>query len=185
MHSGPVPADGGRDEAHAAARKFAAVAELMRRRPAPGTALEGSARMPAECDEFTVCELVTVLALSRWDADGMLSFAYDLAVRLPGTRAAFLDGVVNQEKAEIIARATAVLTPEEARAAEALVLGRAGRLTPSGLRSAIARAVSSARSTRGSRSFMALVRGLLVGRQRFRGCCGKLSAPGRARRPGT
>ena len=130
-----------RVEAHAAARKFAAVAELMRRRPAPGTAVEGPARIPAECEEFTVCELVTVLALSRWDADGMLSFAYDLAVRLPGTRAAFTDGVVNQEKAEIIARATAVLTPEEARAAEALVLGRAGRLTPSGLRSAIARAV--------------------------------------------
>ena len=130
-----------RVEAHAAARKFAAVAELMRRRPAPGTAVEGPARIPAECEEFTVCELVTVLALSRWDADGMLSFAYDLAVRLPGTRAAFLDGVVNQEKAEIIARVTAVLTPEEARAAEALVLGRAGRLTPSGLRSAIARAV--------------------------------------------
>ena len=126
---------------HATARKFAAVAELMRRRPTPGTAIEGPARMPAECDEFTACELVTVLALSRWDADGMLSFAYDLAVRLPGTRAAFLDGVVNQEKAEIIARATAVLTPEEARAAEALVLGRAGRLTPSGLRVAIARAV--------------------------------------------
>ena len=130
-----------RVEAHAAARKFAAVAELMRRRPAPGTAVEGPARIPAECEEFTVCELVTVLALSRWDADGMLSFAYDLAVRLPGTRAAFADGVVNQEKAEIIARATAVLTPEEARAAEALVLGRAGRLTPAGLRSAIARAV--------------------------------------------
>jgi len=130
-----------RVEAHAAARKFAAVAELMRRRPAPGTLVEGPARIPAECAEFTVCELVTVLALSRWDADGMLSFAYDLAVRLPGTRAAFTDGVVNQEKAEIIARATAVLTPEEARAAEALVLGRAGRLTPSGLRSAIARAV--------------------------------------------
>ena len=130
-----------RVEAHAAARKFAAVAELMRRRPAPGTALDGPARIPAECAEFTVCELVTVLALSRWDADGMLSFAYDLAVRLPGTRAAFTDGVVNQEKAEIIARATAVLTPEEAQEAEALVLGRAGRLTPSGLRSAIARAV--------------------------------------------
>ena len=130
-----------RVEAHAAARKFAAVAELMRRRPAPGTALDGPARIPAECAEFTVCELVTVLALSRWDADGMLSFAYDLAVRLPGTRAAFLDGIVNQEKAEIIARATAVLTPEEAQEAEAVVLGRAGRLTPSGLRSAIARAV--------------------------------------------
>jgi Domain of unknown function (DUF222) len=130
-----------RVEAHAAARKFAAVAELMRRRPAPGTAVEGPARIPAECAEFTVCELVTALALSRWYAYHPLSFAYDLAVRLPGTRAAFTDGVVNQDKAEIIAGATAVLTPEEARAAEALVLGRAGRLTPSGLRSAIARAV--------------------------------------------
>ena len=46
-----------------------------------------------------------------------------------------------REKAGIIARATAVLDPAEARAAEALVLGRAGRLTPAGLRSAIARAV--------------------------------------------
>ncbi len=126
---------------HATARKYAAVAELMRRRPTRGTAVEGPARMPAECDEFTAAELCVVLALSRWDADAMLSFAYDLAVRLPGTQAAFLDGIVNQEKAEIIARATAVLTPEEAREAEALVLGRAGRLTPSGLRSAIARAV--------------------------------------------
>ncbi len=38
-------------------------------------------------------------------------------------------------------RATALLDPAEARAAEALVLERAGRLTPGGLRAAIARAV--------------------------------------------
>ena len=82
-----------------------------------------------------------MLAQSRWDADHMLGLAHDLEVKLPGTKAAFLDGIVNQEKAEIIARATAVLNPKEARAAEALVLGRAGRLTPAGLRSAIARAV--------------------------------------------
>jgi hypothetical protein len=61
--------------------------------------------------------------------------------KLPGTKAAFLDGILTQEKAEIIARAVAVLDPAEARAAEALVLGRAGRLTPAGLRSAIVRAV--------------------------------------------
>src|SRR5437879_2095691 len=35
-----------RIEAHAAARKHAAVAELIRRRPAPGRGLEGPARMP-------------------------------------------------------------------------------------------------------------------------------------------
>ena len=41
----------------------------------------------------------------------------------------------------IIADAAALLDPGEARAAEELVLGRAGRLTPGGLRAAIARAV--------------------------------------------
>ena len=130
-----------RVEAHAAARKHAAAAELIRRRPAPGHVPEGPARMPAAWDEFTASELSTVLAASRWDADHMLGLAHDLEVKLSGTKAAFLDGLINQEKAEIIARATAVLNPAEARAAEALVLGRAGRLTPAGLRSAIARAV--------------------------------------------
>ncbi len=125
-----------RVEAHAAARKHAAVGELIRRRPAPGYALEGPTRMPAVWDEFTASELCSVLGQSRWDADHMLGLAHDLEVKLPGSRAAFLDGIVNAEKAEIIARATAVLEP-----AEALMLGRAGRLTPAGLRSAIARAV--------------------------------------------
>ena len=130
-----------RVEAHAAARKHAAVAEVMRRRPAPGVVLEGPARMPEVWDEFTASELTAVLAVSRWDADAMLALAHDLEVKLPGTKAAFTDGIVSQEKAGIIARATAVLDPAEARAAEALVLGRAGRLTPAGLRSAIGRAV--------------------------------------------
>ena len=97
--------------------------------------------MPAAWEEFTERELGTVLAASRWDVDRMLGLAHDLEVKLPGTKAAFLDGIINQEKAEIIARATAVLDPEEARSAERLVLGRAGRLTTAGLRSAIARAV--------------------------------------------
>ena len=48
---------------------------------------------------------------------------------------------MRESKAAIIARAVAVLDPEEARAAEALVLDRAGRLTPGGLRAAISRAV--------------------------------------------
>jgi Domain of unknown function (DUF222) len=82
-----------------------------------------------------------VLAESKGDAVGMLGLAHDLEVKLPGTRAAFLDGILSEEKAAIIARATAVLTTEEAGAAEALVLDRAARLTPAGLRSAIARAV--------------------------------------------
>ena len=63
-------------------------------------------------------------------------------VELPGTAAAFRAGTVQENKARIIAvAATQLLTPEEARAAEALVLDRAGTLTPGGLRAAIARAV--------------------------------------------
>jgi hypothetical protein len=82
-----------------------------------------------------------VLAEARPAADAMLSLAYDLEVKLPGTRAAFYDGVLRQSKVAIIARATSVLDPAEARAAERLVLDRAGRLTPGALRAAIARAV--------------------------------------------
>jgi Domain of unknown function (DUF222) len=131
-----------RVEAHAAARKHAAVAEFLRRRPEPGCPLEGPAQMPAAWDEFTVTELAAVLGESRGAAEGLLDLAHDLEVKLPGTRAAFRDGSLRGSKVDIIARATANLDPGEARKAEALVLGRAGRLTPGGLRGAIARAVS-------------------------------------------
>ena len=49
--------------------------------------------------------------------------------------------MITRYKAEIIARATALLDDAEARAAEDKVLDRAGRLTPGGLRAAIAHAV--------------------------------------------
>jgi hypothetical protein len=130
-----------RVQAHASARKHGMVAELIRRRPAPGCVLEGPARMPAGWEEFTPDELAAALAQSRWAAGGMLDLSWDLEVKLPGTRGAFLSGILQENKAKIIADATQLLDPEEARAAEALVLDRAGRLTPGGLRSAIARAV--------------------------------------------
>ncbi len=71
----------------------------------------------------------------------MLFLARELEVNLPGTKAAFRSGILGQRKAMIIALATAVLDPAEARAAEAKVLDRAGALTPPALRAAIARAV--------------------------------------------
>jgi len=130
-----------RVQAHAAARKHAAVAEFIRRRAARGFPPEGPAAMPAAWDEFAPVELAAVLGESRWAADQLLDVAHDLEVKLPGTKAAFRDGSLSEAKVGIIARATAVLNPEEARAAEALVLGRAGTLTPAGLAAAIARAV--------------------------------------------
>jgi hypothetical protein len=130
-----------RVEAYAAARKCAAVAEFIRRRPRLGSPPEGPAQMPESWDESISAEVAGVLAESRYAADTVLGLAHDLEVRLPGTRAAFRDGSLRQSKVAIIARATAVLDPAEARAAERLVLDRAGRLTPGALRAAIARAV--------------------------------------------
>ena len=97
--------------------------------------------MPESWDESITAEVAGVLAESRWAADAMLDLAHDLEVKLPGTAAAFRDGILRQSKVAIIARATAVLDPAEARAAEQKMLDRAGRLTPGGLRAAIARAV--------------------------------------------
>jgi len=130
-----------RVQSHASARKHAAAAELIRRRPAPGCDLEGPARMPAGWQEFVPDELAPALAQSAWAAAAVLELAWDLAVKLPGTAAAFRAGIVPENKVRIIAAATQLLDPGEARAAEALVLDRAGTLTPGGLRAAIARAV--------------------------------------------
>jgi hypothetical protein len=130
-----------RVEAYAAARKCAAVAEFIRRRPRPGCPLAGPARLPESWDDSITAEVAGVLAESRFAADAMLDLAHDLEVNLPGTKAAFYDGILRQSKVAIIVRATAVLDPAEARAAEQLVLDRAGRLTPGALRAAIARAV--------------------------------------------
>jgi hypothetical protein len=119
-----------RVEAHATARKHAAVAELIRRRPAP----QG-------WHEFTARELGPALGVSPGDAEAMLGLARDLEVYLPGTKALFRTGILNWDKAQIIATATALLDPDEARAAEAMVLDRAGSLTPGALRAGINRAV--------------------------------------------
>jgi hypothetical protein len=118
-----------RVEAHAAARKLAAIAELARRSPEPGD------------QEFTADQVAYALAESRSRAEVLIDLARTLQIRLPGTLAALLDGTITRYKAEIIARATVLLDDAEARAAEQKVLDRAARLTPGGLRAAIAHAV--------------------------------------------
>ena len=121
-----------RVEAHAAARKLAAVAELSRRNPEPEDA------------EFTADQIANALGESRFRADELTGTAGHLDTHLPGTRAALRDGTVSLGKARLIATATGLLDEAEAAAAEAEVLDRAGRLTPGGLRAAIARAVMEA-----------------------------------------
>ena len=80
--------------------------------------------------EFAADQVACALADSRDHANWMLTVAWHLATRLTGTMAVLRDGVITRYKAEIIVRATVTLEPEEAKAAEAKVLERAGRLTP-------------------------------------------------------
>jgi Domain of unknown function (DUF222) len=130
-----------RVEANAAARKHAAIAEFIRRRPEAGCEPADPGGMPGQWDEFAADELRLLLAESRAAAERLMDRARDLAVRLPGTMALFGSGKLRQSKVTIIADATAPLDEDESRAAEERVLGRAHRLTPGGLRHAIAQAV--------------------------------------------
>jgi hypothetical protein len=121
-----------RVEAHAASRKLAVISELARRNPA------------AEDAEFTADEVANALGESRTRGYELMGTAGHLDTHLPGTRAALREGILSLGKARIITAATALLDEDEAAAAEAEVLDRAARLTPAGLRAAIARAVIKA-----------------------------------------
>ena len=128
-------------ESWTAARKLAVVAELIRRRPAPGCSPAGPGAMPAGWGKFCGDELAAATATSKLAADKTLTLAHDLTVRLPRTARALREGTITLYKARLIAEATRDLTAAEAAAAEALILDGAAGKTPGQLRAAIARAV--------------------------------------------
>ena len=97
--------------------------------------------MPQVVHEFTRDQLALALGESRAAVDWLLTVAWHLATRLGATLEVLRDGVITRGKAELIVRLTQYLSDDEAKAVEAKILGRAGRLTPGGLRSALARAV--------------------------------------------
>ena len=132
-----------RAEAYMAARKLVAIAEVFRRNPEDGFEPEPG-QMPPVVHEFTCEQLAYALGESRAQAGWLLTVAWHLATRLGGTLDTLRDGIITRGKAELIVRLTQYLTGGEAAAVEAKVLGRAGRLTPGGLRSALARAVMEA-----------------------------------------
>ena len=74
-----------RQESRAAARKLAVIAELIRRRPAPGCAPAVPGGMPRAWGKFCADELAAATACSGQAAEKTLSLAHDLATRLPGT----------------------------------------------------------------------------------------------------
>jgi hypothetical protein len=130
-----------RVQAYATARKLGAVAAFIRVRPEPGCELADFGDLPVLWDEFAPDELAQLLAESRDGAGKLMEFSHVLTVKLPQTLAALRAGQIRETKAWIMVRAAQALEAAEARAAEQLVIGRAARLTPGGLRAAIARAV--------------------------------------------
>jgi hypothetical protein len=84
-----------RVEAHAAARKLAAVAEVFRRNPEDGFEPEPG-QMPGVVHEFTRDQLALALGESRAAADWHLTVAWHLATRLGGTLDALRDGTITR-----------------------------------------------------------------------------------------
>ena len=120
-----------------------AVAEFVRRRPDPGSAPPRAGAMPGVWGEHAGAELAVQLHLTPGAAEGLLSLAHDLAVKLPLTAAALRDGIIDLDKARTIAWSCFALTPAEARAAEKILLGLEGveEMTWGMIRDRIARAV--------------------------------------------
>ncbi|MGO9779818.1 MAG: DUF222 domain-containing protein [Streptosporangiaceae bacterium] len=134
-----------RTESWAAAGRLSAAAELIRRRPATGRARAGHAGVPRPWGRFCADELAAALAISRWAAEKMTGVAHDLATRLPLTRHALHDGIIDAYKAQLIAEATRCLDAAAAAAAEAAIVpDRVTGKTPGQIRAEIARAVLKA-----------------------------------------
>ncbi len=133
----------GRLESWAAERKLAVIAELIRRRPAPGNPPSGPGGMPGGWGKFCGDELAAAVAVSAQAAEKTLQLAHDLASRLAGTARALREGLIDLGKARIIAEVTRVPDPEEAAAAEALILAKVAGKTPGQVRVIAARAATS------------------------------------------
>jgi hypothetical protein len=127
--------------AYCAARRFEAVAALIRHRPAPGREAAVPDGLPGVWEEFTGTEVAQLLHESRSEGEALVETGYDLAGKLAATMTDLAAGQITEGKARIIQRATAYLDDAEAAAVQEMVLGRAGQLTPAGLRAALLRAV--------------------------------------------
>ncbi|HEX4256646.1 MAG TPA: DUF222 domain-containing protein, partial [Streptosporangiaceae bacterium] len=130
-----------RTESWVSARRLAVIAELIRRRPAPGCGPQGPAELPDAWGKFCADELAVAMAISARAGDKKLALAYDLPGRLPGTARAQLEGAIDEYKAQIIAEATRALDAGGAAAVEALILPGIETKTPGQIRAALARAV--------------------------------------------
>jgi hypothetical protein len=135
----------GAQEARAAATKLSAVARLCAATAAadPRIGLRAGGR-PARVSRDAVGQIEMALRLTHYQAEDLADLAVTLAWRLPATGRALAAGVIDLDRAKLIAQATSVLSEEQARAVEKKILPAAGGLTRPFLRDRLARAVINA-----------------------------------------
>ena len=123
--------------------ELTAVAEFIRRRPHPeADPAMVSCGMPEAASDDAAADLAAQLHVTAGMAAGLIHLARDLVVKLPLTRAALRDGIIDIDKARTIAMTCLLLTPEEARRAERILFGLdAGQMTGWMIRDRIAAAV--------------------------------------------
>ena len=125
----------------ASARELAMVAELARRRPAPGTPPAAApGRFPVQISEFAADEVGLALTLTGVGGRAEFGLALDLADR-PMIASALEAGRIDLAKARILVSMICPLERAHADAVEASVLPRAGELTTGELRAALQRAI--------------------------------------------
>jgi hypothetical protein len=120
-----------RVEAHAAARKLIAIAEVFRRNPEDGFEPEPG-RMPAVVHEFTCEQLAYALGESRVQADWLLTVAWHLATRLAATLDALRHGPASLTRD--LPEAGEVRGPGRTAASAAAAFSRPRRVQPAAAR---------------------------------------------------
>ena len=143
-------------ESWACAQKIAATQEMIRRRPdqrsraatATGACRVGQAAdpdaLPPLWDKTLGEELALELSSSVYSGLALAELSYVLRNRLPLTATALEDGILDMGKVRLIASETAVLSDEQARAAEAEIADRWDGLTWGELRDLVTAAVINA-----------------------------------------
>jgi Domain of unknown function (DUF222) len=121
--------------AHVHGVELTAVAQITSRAAAADRRIGVSAEgRPARVCRDAVSQVEMALRLSHDGAEAWADLALTLSWRLPRTGAALAVGWIDLDRAQIIARATSVLSEETARAVEAQVLPEARRKTYAELR---------------------------------------------------
>jgi Domain of unknown function (DUF222) len=122
----------------AAAMELGAVAELGRRREA-----EAEASGEHEMADRVGAEVAAALTLTGRSAEALVDLA-DCLSGLPATLVALQDGLIDRQRAAVIAAETAALAPGHRAAVERHALARAASQTSAELRAATRRAVIAA-----------------------------------------